>query len=418
MEKDLYLKIGESFKDKKLREDIKEITHKRLLELYQQNIPKNIQERYEYELNSIIENKFENIYMLLYYISKKVKEDNEYFLLSGTIGSSFIVYLLGITDIDPIKYNIHFETSSAIEGYRRPNFELVFSMKYLNKIKRYIEVILKENDMLTDETSDDGLKLYLRGNTDLDFVLRLEKLTDKKYTTILQDDKESLEVLKNANTLGISEFDYILVRNMILEIKPNSFEDFVKISGLSHGTDVWTNNAQELIKNETATLNEVIACRDDIMNYLIEQGADRHTAFSIMEFVRKGRANKDTWIEQWQEYKTKMLEYNIPDWYIKSCEKIKYLFPRAHAVNYVMNSFRLAYYKVHYPKEFYKTYFEVKVSEKFDFTLLNNKEELIKAIEGLNERTITNENELDYELHFLKKDYEVALEMIERGIKI
>ena len=113
-----------------------------------------------------------------------------------------------------------------------------------------------------------------------------------------------------------------------------------------------------------------------------------------------------------------MKNHNVPDWYIKSCEKIKYLFPRAHAVNYVMNSFILAYYKVHYPKEFYKTYFEVKASEKFDFTLLNNKEELIKAIEGLKERTITNENELDYELHFLKKDYEVALEMIERKIKI
>ena len=414
---DLYLKIGKSFRDEKLQENIKEITYKRLLELYQQNIPKNIQERYEYEINSILENNFENIYILLYLVSNKVKEDNEYFLLSETIGSSFIVYLLGITDIDPIKYNIPFEVSSGIEGYRRPNFELVFSMKYLNKIKRYIEVILKENDMLTDETSDDGLKLYLRGNTDLDFVLRLEEVTGKKYTTILLDDKESLELFKNANTLGISEFDYILVRNMILEIKPNSFEDFVKISGLSHGTDVWTNNAQELIKNETATLNEVIACRDDIMNYLIEQGVEKEIAFNIMESVRKGKIRKNR-EEKWDEYKEIMKNHNIPDWYIKSCEKIKYLFPRAHAVNYVMNSFRLAYYKVHYPKEFYKTYFEVKVSEKFDFTLLNNKEELIKAIEGLNERTITNENELDYELHFLKKDYEVALEMIEREIKI
>lgn len=417
MEKDLYFKIGKPFKDKKLQEDIKEITYKRLLEIYKQNIPKNIQERYEYELKSILENNFENIYMFLYYISKKVKEDNEYFLLSGTIGSSFIVYLLGITDIDPIKYNIPFEVSSGIEGYRRPNFELVFSKKYLNEIKRYIEVILKENDMLTDETSDDGLKLYLRGNIDLDFVLRLEEVTGKKYTTILLDDKESLELLKNANTLGISEFDYILVRNMILEIKPNSFEDFVKISGLSHGTDVWTNNAQELIKNGTATLNEVIACRDDIMNYLIEQGVEKGIAFNIMESVRKGKIRKNR-EEKWDEYKEIMKNHNVPEWYIKSCEKIKYLFPRAHAVNYVMNSFRLAYYKVHYPKEFYKTYFEVKVSEKFDFTLLNNKEELIKAIERLNERTITNENELDYELHFLKEDYEVALEMIEREIKI
>lgn len=247
---------------------------------------------------------------------------------------------------------------------------------------------------------------------------RLEEFTGIDIKTILLDDKETMHLIRNADTLGISEFDSDFVRNMILEIKPTCFEDLVKISGLAHGTYVWTDNAQELIKNETATLNEVIACRDDIMNYLIEQGADRHTAFSIMEFVRKGRANNDTWIEQWQEYKTKMLEYNIPDWYIKSCEKIKYLFPRAHAVNYVMNSFRLAYYKAHYPKEFYKTYFEVKASEKFDFTLLNNKEELLKNIKELNERTITNENELDYELHFLKKDYEVALEMIERGIII
>ena len=246
---------------------------------------------------------------------------------------------------------------------------------------------------------------------------RLEEFTGIDIKTILLDDKETMHLIRNADTLGISEFDSDFVRNMILEIKPTCFEDLVKISGLAHGTYVWTDNAQELIENETATLNEVISLRDDIMNYLIEKGIEKEIAFNIMESVRKRKIinNRET---RWEEYKKIMKNHNVPDWYIKSCEKIAYLFPRAHAINYVMNSFRLAYYKVHYPKEFYKTYFEVKASKKFDSKVLNNKEELLKTIEELKERTINNENELDYNMHFMKKDYEVALEMIEREIKI
>ena len=359
MVKDLYLKIGEPFKDKKLQEDIKEITYKRLIELYQQGIPKNIQERYEYELNSIIENKFENIYMFLYYISKKVKEDNEYFLLSGTIGSSFIVYLLEVTDIDTIKYNIQFEVSREIEGYRRPNFELVFSVKYLSIIKKYIEEILKENNMLADETSAEGLKLYFRENTEIDFILKLEKLTGINLGIIPLNDKETMKLFKNADTLEISEFGTIYVRNMILETKPADFEDLVKINGLEHGTDVWYDNAQNLINNGTATLKKVIACRDDIMNYLIEQGIDKKIAFNVMESIGKGKVRKNREI-RWEEYKEIMKNHNVPDWYIKSCETINYLFPRVHLVNYVMNSFRIAYYKVHYSNEFEKAMKEFK----------------------------------------------------------
>ena len=410
MENHLYLKLDEQRKI--IQEDIKEITYKRLLEIYQQNIPKNILERYEYELKIILENKYENIYMLLYLISNKVKEDNEIMLLSGTIGSSFIVYLLEVTEINPIEYNIPFEVSCGIEGNRKPDFAIVFSERYLVEIRNYIECILKENNLLTDETANDGLKLYLRENSYLDIVLKLEKATDKKRTTILIDDEETMKLIKNADTLGVSEFNHIFVRNMILEIQPNNFEDLVKISGLSHGTDVWTNNAQELIERGIATLNEVITCRDDIMNYLIKQGIEKEIAFNIMEVVRKGRIRENR-EEKWEEYKEIMKKHNVPNWYIKSCEKIRYLFPRAHAINYVMNSFRLAYYKAHYPKEFYQAYFEVMAVPALDMNALNSKSYVLESINFFNE----NCREKSYYSNSIMF-YETALEMNEKGIQI
>ena len=252
----------------------------------------------------------------------------------------------------------------------------------------------------------------MRENSYLDIVLKLEKATDKKRTTILIDDEEIMKLIKNADTLGVSEFNHIFVRNMILEIQPNNFEDLVKISGLSHGTDVWTNNAQELIERGIATLNEVITCRDDIMNYLIKQGIEKEIAFNIMEVVRKGRIRENR-EEKWEEYKEIMKKHNVPNWYIKSCEKIRYLFPRAHAINYVMNSFRLAYYKAHYPKEFYQAYFEVMAVPALDMNALNSKSYVLESINFFNE----NCREKSYYSNSIMF-YETALEMNERGIKI
>ena len=357
MENHLYLR--HDGQRKIIQEDIKEITYKRLLEIYQQNIPKNILERYEYELKSILENKYENIYMLLYLISNKVKKDSEIMLLNGTIGSSFIVYLLGVTEIDPVEYNIPFEVSCGIEGQKRPDFEIVLPKRYLAKIKNYIECILKEKNLLTDEMSNEtGLKLNLLENEYLDIILELEKTTGINHSTISLDDKETMKLIENADTLGISEFCTRYVRDIILKTKPTTFEDLIKVEGLSKGTDAWTENAQELIKNGIATLNEVITCRDDIMNYLTKRGIEKEIAFCIMESVRKGkvRSNKE---EKWKEYKEIMKNHDVPEWYIKSCEKILYLFPRAHVINYIMNRFKLAYYKAHYPKAFYQSFFKV-----------------------------------------------------------
>lgn len=411
MENHLYLKLDEQRKI--IQEDIKEITYKRLLEIYQQNIPKNILERYEYELKSIIENKYENIYMLLYLISKKVKEDSEIMLLSGTIGASFIVYLLGVTEIDPVEYNIPFEVSCGIEGQKRPNFDIVFSKRYLAKIRNYIECILKEKNLLTDKTSNETvLKLYLRENEYIDIVLELEKTTGINHSTISLDDKETMKLIENADTLGISEFCTRFVRDIILKTKPTTFEDLIKVEGLSRGTDVWIENAQELIKNGIATLNEVITCRDDIMNYLTKQGIEKEIAFNIMETVRKGkvRINKE---EKWKEYKEIMKNHKVPEWYIKSCEKILYLFPRAHAINYITNSFKLAYYKVHYPKPFYQAYFEVMAVPALDMKALNSKSYVLESINFFNE----NCREKSYYSNSIMF-YETALEMNEKGIQI
>lgn len=249
----------------------------------------------------------------------------------------------------------------------------------------------------------------------------LEDFTGVIATTVKLDDPETMSIFTSSEalgcdlseikcdtgSLGIPEFGTKFVRQMLMDTKPSTFAELVRISGLSHGTDVWLNNAQELVRNKVTTLKEVISTRDDIMNYLILKGLKPKTAFKIMENVRKGKGLTE-------EHIADMKEQNVPQWYIESCQKIKYMFPKAHAAAYVMMSFRVAYYKVHHKEAFYATFFSTKADD-FDADVVCRGKDYvlqkIKELESLGNNITTKEKGLLIVL-------EVAYEMFSRGVEI
>ena len=217
----------------------------------------------------------------------------------------------------------------------------------------------------------------------------------------------SLEPLGcDVGALGIPEFGTGFVRGMLMETRPTTMEELVRIAGLSHGTDVWNNNAQVLVQNGTATLMDVICTRDDIMNYLISKGGDPSLSFKTMESVRKGRGLKP-------EMESMMADINVPSWFVDSCKKIQYMFPRAHAAAYVMMSFRVAYYKVHYPLEFYAVYFTVR-ADTFDIELCyGGLDKVLDNIKAIKKKDKADQKEKDA-LTIL----EVVAEMNLRGFEL
>lgn len=235
------------------------------------------------------------------------------------------------------------------------------------------------------------LKLDILGHDDPTVIRMLQELSGIDPKTIPIDDPEVMKIFSGTEslgvteeqimcktgTLGIPEFGTRFVRQMLEDTKPTTFSELVQISGLSHGTDVWLGNAQELIRSGTCTLSEVIGCRDDIMVYLIYQGLEPSLAFKIMEFVRKGKGLTPEWEEE-------MRKNNVPEWYIDSCKKIKYMFPKAHATAYVLMAVRIAYFKVHHPLLYYAAYFTVR-AEDFDLEVMVRGSQAIRSkIEEIN----------------------------------
>ena len=214
---------------------------------------------------------------------------------------------------------------------------------------------------------DTILKQDILGHSTLDLLLELEKRTGKSVVDIKLNDPLIYEMFQKADTLCIPEFDTDFLRDMLIETKPKNFNDLVKFLGLCHGTNVWTDNAEHLIKNKICSISEVIATRDDIFVYLISKGMDRATAFRIMESVRKGLWAKQKLSDLDKKYFVEeMLKINISDWYIDSLSKIRYMFPKAHATAYVMNAVRCAWFKEYYPKDFYEAYLSSYLSNPYN----------------------------------------------------
>jgi len=498
-------------------EEIREMSYQRAHEFYGENLPKQVVDRLEKELSSIIENGFAVIYLIAHKLVKKSLEDGYLVGSRGSVGSSFVATMTEITEVNPLPphyrcpecskyefitdgsigtgvdlpdkvcpdcgcefikdgFDIPFEVFMGFKGDKVPDIDLNFSGEYQGKIHKYTEeffgrdyvykagtistiadrtafgfvknylddkgmdvkraeidrlvagctgvrrttgqhpgglmIVPKVNEIFdfspiqhpaNDQDTDirtthfdyhsiSGriLKLDLLGHDDPTSLKLLQDMTGIKPKDIPLDDQDTMSIFSGTEilgvdpdllgtdigTLGIPEFGTSFVQQMLRDTRPTTFAELVRISGLSHGTDVWLNNAQNLIKKGKAELAEVISVRDDIMNYLLQRGVEPSTAFWIMEHVRKGKGLTE-------EEEKIMQENNVPEWYIDSCKKIKYMFPKAHAAAYVTMAYRIAYFKVHHPAAFYTSYFSIKADD-FDAQLAcNGKETVINKIEEL-----------------------------------
>ena len=269
------------------------------------------------------------------------------------------------------------------------------------------------------------LKLDILGHSDPTQLRLIQLQSGTDIMKVPLDDKETMsiftstkalgvtkeQIMCNTGTLGIPEFGTPFTIKLVEDTKPTTFAELVKISGLSHGTDVWLGNAQELIQNNVVPFKETIGCRDDIMVYLMYRGVKPIKAFKIMEFVRKGKASKDP--ETWREHVKTMEEAGIPDWFIGSCQKIKYMFPKAHAAAYVISAFRIAWYKVHMPVYFYASWYSSKATDVDVETMIKGYNSIRERIIEIQEKGYDATNKENGQAESLK----VALEASARGIK-
>ncbi len=265
---------------------------------------------------------------------------------------------------------------------------------------------------------DQLVKLDILGHDDPTVIKELEDLTGVKAAALSLSDQETMqlfagvgplgvtpeEIDSTVGTYGIPEFGTPFVRQMLEVTRPTTFAELVRISGLSHGTDVWLNNAQNLIKDEVASLNEVICTRDDIMTYLIRKDMDKIKAFEIMEKVRKGKGLNPQDIDT-------MNQCDVPKWYIEACQKIKYMFPKAHAVAYVTMAFRIAWYKIHYPLAFYSSFFSIRAEDFEPETILEGYDKIRERIKEINKLGFSASQKEKKLVTIL----ELALEMYARG---
>ena len=473
----------------------------RAKEIYGTILPEEIKERLELELSSIETNNFESIYLITSDIVEYSNKLGYEVTSRGSVGNSFVAYLLGITDINPIEYNLPFEFFAGINYNKEPDIDLNFSKEIQPQIFDYLQekygkdkiiwcgkigtftyntlekcckeylntfetekaynkeniikklsgikrdtgehpggiFIIPEDMEITDicptEIGKNGyVKTHNNYNEILDaglysfdilvhdiptmlYELKRETKIDSKKIKL--DDKETLELFQHINDDsypisidGIPGFGTTFVKKMLESAKPQNFNDLVCITALLNGTDTWKYNANSLIEKENKRVDEVISNREDMYNYLVKNGIEKNTAYEIVEFVRKGRAAKFQCLkEEWDVYKKILQEHNIPEWYIKSAEKIRYMFPKAYAIENTKNAFKIAWYKIHYPEAFYKIYFKLKSDLNInDYYCKRQVKTQLNRLYDLKE---TQNNNIEEEKII---DLKLILEMFNRGI--
>lgn len=534
-------------------DEITNLSYNRAKELYGDPLPDIVEKRLEKELKSIIGNGFSVIYLISQKLVHKSNEDGYLVGSRGSVGSSFVATMTGITEVNPLAphyycpncqysefyedgsygsgfdmpekacpkcgtrlnkdgHDIPFETFLGFKGDKVPDIDLNFSGEYQPEAHNYTKVLFGEDYVyragtigtVADKTAygfvkgyerdhnmqlraaeidrlaqgatgvkrttgqhpggiivipdymdvydftpiqypaddlnaewktthfdfhsihDNILKLDILGHDDPTVIRMLQDLSGIDPKTIPTDDPNVMrifdgpdvlgvteeQIFSRTGTLGIPEFGTRFVRGMLEETHPATFAELLQISGLSHGTDVWLGNAEELIRQGQATLAEVIGCRDDIMVYLMHAGLESGMAFKIMETVRKGQWNKIP-DDLRETYLAAMRENNVPDWYIDSCSKIKYMFPKAHAAAYVLMALRVAYFKVYYPILYYCAYFSVRADD-FDLVSMTRGKDAVK--DRMKEITDKGLEASTKEKNMLTV-LELANEMLERGLE-
>ena len=339
------------YKLENAREIMENVCNNRLKEIYGQEIPKQIQTRYENELKLICKNNYESLFILNYLIAKKAKEDNEYYVLRGRGSNSYIAYLLGISELNPLDYGLEYEMSYGLNGEKAPEIYYFFSNTYYPNIMKYVKEIVTKNISYDTTYIDNNLirylvHIYIFVDSGIDTLYELKKITGMDYNNINIKDKKIWDIFKDYNKIFCYMPSYF-EKSLFQKIQPKSLEELGTIYGLTKSTfdhEQGKDLAEQIIKMKE------YSTRDDIYSFLLSKDIEKEIAFEITEFIRKGKAHNIKYSEQWYKYQKIMKKHNIDSTYIENCKKIKYLFPKSNILNSVVYIIKHIAYMAYYPE--------------------------------------------------------------------